>query len=77
MNTIETPITKEKATMHATSSYSHLRVLRAGEAFFAQEAENVAGRLYVGVFASALSSHALLKCELCRRCYRRSNAPTV
>ena len=31
--------------------------LRAGDSFFAQEAENVAGRLYVGVFASARSSH--------------------
>ena len=31
--------------------------LRAGESFFAHEAEDKPGRLYVGVFGSALSSH--------------------
>ncbi len=31
--------------------------LRAGDSFFATEKTDVAGRLYVGVFASALSSH--------------------
>lgn len=31
--------------------------LRAGDSFFAEEASDVPGRLYVGVFASALSSH--------------------
>jgi hypothetical protein len=31
--------------------------LRAGDSFFAKEAEETPGRLYVGVFASALGSH--------------------
>ena len=31
--------------------------LKAGESFFAQEDSNAPGRLYVGVFATALSSH--------------------
>ena len=31
--------------------------LRAGDSFFAEEAEGTPGRLYVGVFGSALSSH--------------------
>ncbi|MDX6611743.1 MAG: hypothetical protein QOD75_929 [Blastocatellia bacterium] len=31
--------------------------LRAGDSFFAEEAKNTPGRLYVGVFGSALSSH--------------------
>jgi hypothetical protein len=31
--------------------------LRAGDSFFAHEANDVAGRLYVGVFGSALGSH--------------------
>jgi hypothetical protein len=31
--------------------------LRAGDSFFATEKTDVAGRLYIGVFASALSSH--------------------
>ena len=31
--------------------------LRAGDSFFAKEVQDVAGRLYVGVFASALGSH--------------------
>lgn len=31
--------------------------LRAGDSFFAQEVEDVPGRLYVGVFGSALGSH--------------------
>jgi hypothetical protein len=31
--------------------------LRAGDSFFAHEASDVAGRLYVGVFGSALGSH--------------------
>lgn len=31
--------------------------LRAGDSFFAREAHDVAGRLYVGVFCSALGSH--------------------
>lgn len=31
--------------------------LRAGDSFFAREAEDEEGRLYIGIFASALSSH--------------------
>ena len=31
--------------------------LKAGESFFAHEDSNAPGRLYVGVFATALSSH--------------------